>query len=325
MEREIIKVVRYFARFEYPPTELEIYTFISLRISKVLLKKRLDILIKEKKLIQGQIKGIFHYGLVGKKNLVDLQEKRERYSAGKIKKIRLYLQLLSFFPQIKLVGLSGSMAMMNAEENDDIDLFVITAKNRLFTGRIIALVLAQLLGLRRTRDSNKQFFYNEPHPECEQITSGSPRSKKIAFFSSHKDKVCLNLFFDERNLKVPKFKRSEYVAHEVLQMKPIIDKDYSYGRFLEANRWVSVLFPNISWINSKLKTQNSKPQFKNKNFKFLIVIFNFSFLIFNWLGDEIEAWLKIFQLAFINRHRTREIVTDTQLWFFPEDFEKKMI
>ena len=94
MEREIIKVVRYFARFEYPPTELEIYTFISLRISKVLLKKRLDILIKEKKLIQGQIKGIFYYGLVGKKNLVDLQEKRERYSAGKIKKIRLYLQLL---------------------------------------------------------------------------------------------------------------------------------------------------------------------------------------------------------------------------------------
>ena len=36
------------------------------------------------------------------------------------------------------------------------------------------------------------------------------------------NKVCLNLFFDESDLAVPKFKRSEYVAHEVLQMKPLV-------------------------------------------------------------------------------------------------------
>ena len=46
--------------------------------------------------------------------------------------------------------------MMNADEHDDIDLFIIASKNRLFTGRLIALILAQAIGLRKIRKARYQ-------------------------------------------------------------------------------------------------------------------------------------------------------------------------
>lgn len=209
---------------------------------------------------------------------------------------KAYIRLLSFFPQIRLVGLSGSISMMNAKEDDDIDLFIITAKNRLFTGRFVALVLAQLLGLRRHRQLAKLDTVN---------------------------KICLNLFFDESNLKVPKFKQTEFVGHEVLQMKPIINKDQTYEKFLNANEWVFKLFPNAIHTISKIKDQRSKTNSKFKTLSFKLG-FNILTLIFELLGGLLERLLKSFQLTFINRHRTTEIITSSQLWFHPDDFEKKI-
>ena len=142
--------------------------------------------------------------------------------------------------------------------------------------------------------------------------------------NNHKDKICLNLFFDESNLKVPKFKQTEFVGHEVLQMKPVIVKNDIYERFLEANLWVQDIFPNSSWIMSKVKSQKSKIQVKSqkyfKNFKLLTLTSNFLLLTFNF----IESILKNLQLTLINHHRTTEMITSTQLWFHPDDFEKKI-
>jgi len=219
---------------------------------------------------------------------------------------RSYIKLLSLFPQIKLVGLSGSISMMNASEEDDIDLFIITAKNRLFTGRFIALVLAQILRLRRSRDSAKQFL---SHESLTSASRGPLESEKIAFASSHqhKNKVCLNLFFDESNLKVPKFKQTEFVGHEVLQMKPIIIKSNIYERFLKANEWVFRLFPNATPPVIPVKTG-----IQSKITLFIII------------SNKVEQTLKSFQLYFINKHKTTEIITSSQLWFHPDDFGKKI-
>jgi hypothetical protein len=178
--------------------------------------------------------------------------------------------------------------MQNAKEDDDIDLFIITAKDRLWTARLVAVFLAIVLGLKR------------------------PRGVKKA-----PNRVCLNLFFDLADLAVPKPKRSVFVAHEVLQMKPLVDKDNTYIRFLQANRWVYRFFPNGSKINLKLKMQNSKFKFKIQNLKFLLTIFNL-------IIDSFELIFKKIQLYFIKKHRTTELITATQLWFHPEDFEKRL-
>jgi hypothetical protein len=313
-EKQIFKILEYFFFFHYFPTFDEIDTFLPAKTSKKSLKLELDRLIKQKRIKNLKLKNENYsrytpveYSILTQKSKVKSNNetieqwnnfiKKQQISKTKLNSLRfrLYIKLLALFPQIKLVGLSGSIAMMSTNLDDDIDLFIITQKKRLFTGRFLAVIIAYLMGLKRKIEQKK-----------------AP------------GKVCLNLFFDESNLRVPKFKHSEYVAHEVLQMKPVIVKGNVYERFLEANRWVQAIFPNSSWIMSKVKSQKSKIQVKSqnyfKNFKLLTLTSNFLLLTF----DFIESILKNLQITLINRHRTTELISNYQLWFHPEDFEKKI-
>jgi hypothetical protein len=267
-------------------------------------------------------------------------KKRYIFSQSKLNnlRLRLYIKLLSLFPQIQLMGLSGTLAMMNANINDDNDLFIITARNRLFTGRFISIVMGYVLGVRRGREQINQQKSEEirkdqkpENPDTSDNSGLSDISDVWSYLTSpisadlserHKNKLCLNLFFDEFNLKIPKRKQTEYVAHEVLQMKPLVNKNGVYERFLAANEWVDKIFPNVCQIfNYQLPIFNKFSNFKIKN---LDLIKNFKFKISNYLGYWVESFLKHLQLFFINRHRTTEIITSSQLWFFPDDFEKKI-
>src|SRR3989344_7710141 len=241
--------------------------------------------------------------------------KRQQISINKLSswKFNLYVKLLSLVPPVKLVGLSGSVAMLNADEDNDIDLFIITAKNRLWTGRFIILILAQLLGLRRRREDNTG--------KDEHVAGGNPLTDSGV---QYKNKVCLNLFFDEKNLKIPKFKQTEYVAHEVLQMKPLIQKDDIYLRFIDPNKWVFDIFPNskIKFQSSNIESNRKRKVQINSVILILNLICNLDFVI--WIFNMVESILKNLQLKLITQHQTSEIVTDFQLWFHPDDFEKKL-
>lgn len=302
----IIKVLKYFSFFAYYPTLEEIHTFLPVKISKTKL--------------EGELKR-FKYTPVE-------YSIRRKISQKKLNnwRFQLYIKLISLFPQIRLIGLSGSISMMNAKEDDDIDLFIITARNRLFTGRLITLVLAQLLGLRRHRQIEKlDALFSTATPQRGPLAIVSKKASSLltnhqSLVTSHyKNKVCLNLFFDENNLKVPKFKQTEFVGHEVLQMKPIIVKGNVYERFLEENRWVFKIFPNAN-ENLEFKIQNSEFRKKIINSK---LIHNYKFIILNF-GRKIELILKKIQLNSINKHKTSEIITPSQLWFHPDDFEKRI-
>lgn len=305
-EIAVIKTVGYFSTFQYPPSLDEIYTFLPIRIKKRELISIVTKLVKQKRLVEKSLsknKSLtikngdrFLYTLPPYSIFFNKRKTRTINSQKKIKKITGYLKLLAFFPPIKLVGLSGTVAMMNARKDDDIDLFIITANNRLWTGRFIALILAQFLSIRRKRGLSKRV----------------------------KDKVCLNLFFDQKNLSVPGFKKTGYVAHEILQMKPLVNKNQTYEKFIKANKWVFGIFPNAVRsglvrggfkIMSISKIRNDKASIIGKfcNWNLVAVFFN-----------QIEFLLKKLQLHFIKKHQTTEIVTDTQLWFHPKDLNEKL-
>lgn len=287
MEKQLASVFDYFAIFDYFPSFEEVYTFFPKKISK----KRLKTVYEAKKYTVGEYS----------KNKLKIQNSKFKISKEKLSnwRFRAYVKLVSLFPQIKLVGLSGSVAMMNARESDDIDLFIITAKNRLFTARFIALIFAQLLGLRRQRQTEKLDIVLSNHQAL--IADHSTKDKT-------KDKVCLNLFFDGGNLRIPKSKQTLFVGHEVLQMKPLVSKDFTYEKFLSANRWVYSFFPNAKG-SSKIKIRKLR---QSNDCAILKRVF-----------DLVEAVLKRIQLSIIYSHKTTEIITNTQLWFHPDDYGKR--
>ncbi len=335
LNNKVIKVLKYFSFFAYYPTLEEIYTFLQAKITKNELKRELkrlkytpveySMLSQNSKVKSQKLKSKVKNNNETIKQWNNLT-KKQQISKNKLNSIRfkLYIKLISFFPQIRLIGLSGSISMMNAGEDDDIDLFIITAKNRLFTGRLITLVLAQIFGLRRNREARSQNFLaqvgtlpvgNGVSQVAKNFNSSLlPNNETMKQWNNHsRNKVCLNLFFDENNLKVPHFKQTLFVGHEVLQMKPIIIKEDIYKRFLEANEWVFRLFPNARQVFSmKYEVSSIKK------------ILNTKYLILDTINDWLESKLKSFQMKSINKHKTTEIITKTQLWFHPDDFEKKI-
>ncbi len=284
--QHVLDVIEYFSVFQYPVTVDEIHTYYPVKTTKKTLNSLLIQMVESKLLIKDA-----YYTLPPHSIFMRKRGKRAIIARDKLKKVALFTRIVSATPIIKLIGLSGSMAMNNAENDDDVDLFIITAKNRLFTARFIALLLTQILGKRRQRGG-----------------------KTI------RDRLCLNLFFDEVALKIPNSKKNKYIAHEVVQMVPLIMREGVYGRFIKANRWVFNYFPNAR-ESLEFRVKNSefiKPILNSK------LIHNSKFIILNYLGDLSEIILKYLQLSLINSHRTTELITDHQLWFFPDDYEKKL-
>jgi len=107
------------------------------------------------------------------------------------------------------------LAMENSNENDDIDLLIITSKSRLWLTRFLTVILLELVANRR-------------HPADKEV----------------KDKICLNMFLDEGHLEVPKKEQDLFSAHEVCQLKVLWDKNGIYQKFLKANLWSKKFLPN---------------------------------------------------------------------------------
>ncbi|MDO8497833.1 MAG: hypothetical protein Q7S61_04790 [bacterium] len=298
MEKDILHVIHYFSLFSYPPTFEDIHMFLSRRTTTHALILKLDQLVKKRKIIRKRLKigQLFTFNSQFSTDIYTLPQysiflksvhKKMLLSQSKLHKVRLYLRLLSFVPQIKLVGISGSLAMMNAQKDDDIDLFIISSIGKMWTARFIATCLALGMGMKR---------------------------KRGVLYA--RDKVCLNLVFDVSDLTIPKSKRSEYTAHEVLQMKPIINKSSVYDKFIWDNRWVVRFFPNQKGrIETYARSVKKKYPFKES------VMTHRSKLI---MMDVIEKVLRKAQLYFIHRHTTTERISETQLWFHPDDFQKKL-
>lgn len=267
MKAKLQIVLRYFSKFGYKPTFEEVYTFFPIEISKNRLKSYLD---KE-----------YRYTVGGYHNKFKVQSSKFKISLTKIARVRNYLDLVSGFTQIRLIGLSGSVAMLNAKETDDVDLFIISAKNRIWTVRFITLITAWLLGLKRSR-----------------------KEKDAS------NKVCLNLFFSESSLKIDKKLQTEYMAHEVLQMMPIMDSNKTYRRFLHHNDWILKLFPNVQlkrylpYHSSFIRCiSNSRVNPSSVHF-----------------GNVLEVVFKKIQLMYMSKPRGDERIEKGQLWFHPRDY-----
>jgi len=172
-----------------------------------------------------------YYFLKGRESLIYKRGFRERISARKMEIVKKASKVLSLIPGIKMVAVTGSLAMKNSVEDSDIDLMIITEKGTLWTTRAIAYMVIHTFGLKVRKPNDLQ----------------------------EKDKLCLNLWMDESDLIWGKKDRNIYTAHEIAQILPLVNKEGTYEKFLYRNRWILKFWPNSVKIgNSDLKIVNSR-------------------------------------------------------------------
>lgn len=273
MEKAILKTLAYYDIFNFPLKAWEIHKWLigssaSLKQVEKKLKK-----LKEKLMINNQ--GDYWF-LSDKRSLIKDRKARELVSARHLTTAKIVAQIFKIIPWIKLVGVSGSLAMMGSRDKDDIDLFIITGKNRIWITRLLLIFLTSMVGLRRKRR--------------EKILSAA-------------GKICINLILEEDNLT--QHNKNIYVAHEILQMHVLWQRDDIYSKFLHDNEWTFRYLPN--W-KSGIKTQKYNSKVK-------------SFGIVNWLEDLAKG----LQLKIMNSPSGSERIESGALYFHPEDKGKKIL
>jgi predicted nucleotidyltransferase len=209
LQKAILKTLSYADVFDYPLTLPELHQFlIGPKASINDLEKALT---ETKEVTQG---GQFFF-LKKRPKIVQIRQKKFGWSQKKLKIARKVAKYLKLIPFIKMVAVTGNLAMNNAEEKDDIDLLIVTSQNRLWLTRLLTVFLVELVSNRRR-----------------------PKDQEV------EDKICLNMFLAENYLSLPKKEQDLFSAHEVFQAKLLWEKERTYQKFLKANQWAQKYLPN---------------------------------------------------------------------------------
>lgn len=267
----ILATLCYSDVFDYPLTRGEIWRYIiwqKTRPKKIRItafNTSVQSLLQQKQI---GLKGRYYF-LKGREHIVSLREKRKKISEKKIRQAEKIVKILRYIPVVQYIGISGSVALWNAEKDADIDLFIITKTGALWFTRLCILLLLHVKGVRRKRQLGKT-----------------------------KDMFCVNMLIDIKNLALPKKRHNVYSAHEIVQMKTIVNKKNTYTKFVRANIWVKKFLPHTS-LGITTYTE------KENNVRLL------SFF---------EYIAKNFQLHYMKTHRTTEIISNGLVAFHPQDY-----
>ena len=203
LERAILEALAYSDIFDYPLTLDELHRYLPVSTTR----EELKISIPQSCVSQPSGCGKQEYfSLPNRSAIVDLRLEREAASRPAFRRALSYGKILALFPFVRMVAMTGSLAVLNLSKNADMDFMLITVPKRLWIARAFAVSFGRLM--------------------------------RIAG-----DRICVNLLVSENALEWPR--HDLYSAREMGQMIPIAGPDM-YLRLREANLWVETFLPNAS-------------------------------------------------------------------------------
>src|SRR5258706_389023 len=198
-DKALLRAIMYFDVFNYPITAEEALAFAPLSIDHSS-KPRLQNLVDEKVIFK---LGKF-YSIQNNFELVERRLRGNLLAERKMKTAEKYSRLISSFPFVRGVLLSGSISKGFMDETSDIDYFIITEAKRLW-------IVRSLLAIFR----------------------------RVFLFNSSKN-LCTNYFIDTENLSIPD--RNIFTATELCTLKSMYGQGF-IQKFQDANRWALTILP----------------------------------------------------------------------------------
>lgn len=202
INRNILATLAYFDMFDYPLTYGEIFLFLGEKHCQLEFKEALNCLVSAKKVYQFDT----FFSLKNDYLIVIRRNRGNQKAAQMITKAKEVGRLLIKFPYVRGIGISGSLSKNYADDKSDIDLFIITAKNRLWVARTLM--------------------------HC---------FKKFTFLVNKQHHYCMNYYIDEQQLQIAE--KNIYTAIETDTLIPL-EGELVFEKFYAANSWSRVLLPN---------------------------------------------------------------------------------
>ncbi len=144
------------------------------------------------------------YTLPGREQIISTRQRRAEVASILWPQALHYGRILSSLPYVRMVAITGALAVNNVEPGADIDYLIVTQSGRLWLCRAITILVVRWAALKRIV-------------------------------------ICPNYFLTEDALRHPN--ENLYTAHELTQMIPLNNMSiYLRMRFL--NRWTNDFLPN---------------------------------------------------------------------------------
>lgn len=216
LAKNILTTIVYYDVLDYPLTAFEIWKYlICMEEKKMSEEERIDLAKVMTILENGELKNLIQkyqgfYFLENRSNLVAQRIKRTKTSEKKLKIIFKVAKRLRWIPYLKMIVVTGRLAMKNTEKDSDIDVLIAFKKGKIFTGRLLFTVALHFLGKRR-------------------------HDRKIA------DRVCLNYFITEDSLEIKL--KDLFSASEYFFALPVFGWE-AFQKFQKNNNWIVDYKPN---------------------------------------------------------------------------------
>src|SRR5574341_737264 len=179
----ILKTIIYADLFDYALTPEEVHRFL---IGARAPRDEIEHTLYDPARLDGSILRVNGFVTLPQRNAAVASRLRWRAEAQRQwPRARFYARLIAHFPFVRMIAVSGGMAMDNARDND-IDFLIVTTPGRLWFVRGLAVALVRLARW-------------------------------------HRDALCPNCLLTENALTVPE--QNLYTAHEIFQMVPLYGLD----------------------------------------------------------------------------------------------------
>jgi len=216
LEQSILKTVAFFDVFNYPLTAEEIWRWLYRPAQKFSLFE-VKVALESSSVLKNKLAlSEAFYSLKNREYIYLIRKHHNDLSERKFAKVLSLLKIYKYLPFIKMIAICNSLSFSNASEESDIDLFIITEKNKIWLARFFTILIVKILGIRPNK-------------------------------LNHRDTFCLSFFISEDSLNIENIlfnPHDIYTPYWLAQLLPIYDEDDTYKNFLQANDWVKKYLPN---------------------------------------------------------------------------------
>lgn len=286
LQKSILQTLSFWDIFDYPLTKEELYHGLCCIDDTDFRIEYTDFLQQFEHLEHIEHKDWFYF-LPGREEIVAKRQLKVKLIEQKMKIARRGIKKLAKVPFVRAVFVCNTVAMGFADEDSDIDVFIIVKKGRIWLARFLATLALSLFGLRRTKT-------------------------KI------KNRICLSFYLSDDSLNLEKIavKDDIYLIYWIDNLIPVYDPHNLHQSILQANRWVRKYLPN------GLRTYLGVGAYCNTLIRKL-----FEKMWGGSYGDLIEkqakgiqqAKMKINSRSAQNASDTRVVVSDSMLKFHETD------
>jgi predicted nucleotidyltransferase len=215
IKKNILATLAYFDLFNYPLTADEVFLYLPAKNDYKEFEHAIRYLVIDRLIYKFDK----FYTLKNDCFLIERRCKGNIEAAKLINTASKVSNLLIRFPYVRGIAISGSLSKNFADDNSDIDLFIITAKNRLWIARTLM--------------------------HC---------FKKLTFLVNKQHYFCMNYYIDEQELQIRE--KNVYTAIEIATLMPLYG-DTVFEHFYIANAWTRSFLPNKCMRLTTAKSQKN--------------------------------------------------------------------